>query len=338
MFFEGKRIISFRRFILVAEDVKDLKREFGVTKLADLKPLVAAAKNSAGTKAIAQYEQALKELLALQKQDFIDIFKALKGRPSTIRLLDPPLHEFLPQDREGQEEMAKTMKMKLSEVSEIVHGLKEANPMLGDRGCRLGIAYPEITAMQTRAIVEAALAVKGSQPEIMVPLVGNLKEFQNQQAEIWDVINNIKREKKLSALPLKIKIGTMIEVPRAALTAGEIAHQAEFFSFGTNDLTQMTCGFSRDDAGKFLGDYVRLGFYEYDPFQSLDQEGVGKLMETAVKAGRAERPEIKIGICGEHGGDPRTIKYCHNIGLNYVSGSPYRVPIARHAAALAALG
>ncbi|MDR0867776.1 MAG: pyruvate, phosphate dikinase [Planctomycetota bacterium] len=332
MFFEGKKIVSFRRFILVAEEVKNLKAEFAVGDLNELKKVV---KDANAKKALAQYEQALKELLKLQKQDFVEIFKAMKGRPVVVRLLDPPLHEFVPHDDAGQKEMAKAMGVELAAVRKIVAELNEFNPMLGHRGCRLGITYPEITAMQTRAIVEAGIEVKGSQPEIMVPLVGKLEEFVNQKKVIEATIAAIKAERGLKQLPSHIEIGTMIEVPRAALTADAIAKEAEFFSFGTNDLTQMTCGFSRDDAGKFLKDYVAAGIYEYDPFKSLDQEGVGKLLKYAVKLGREGRKNIKIGICGEHGGDPRTIAFCREAGLNYVSCSPYRVPIARLAAAQA---
>lgn len=339
MFFEGRRIVSFRRFILVAQEVMRLKEEFNCQSIAELKkqcnPRIKGCAKSAAD--IAQYEKALKELLTLQRKDFEGMFRALKGKPCTIRLLDPPLHEFLPHDSKGQAEMAKSMKIKPAEIKKLVDDLHEFNPMLGHRGCRLGISYPEITAMQARAIVEAALKVKGSQPEIMIPLIGSVKEFDNQKAVILSVIEEIKNEKKLRKLPLDIKIGTMIEVPRAAMTADEIAKNAEFFSFGTNDLTQMTCGFSRDDAGTFLGDYVNKDIYEYDPFQSLDQEGVGKVVETAVKLGRKTRKNIKLGICGEHGGEPKSVEFCHRIGLNYVSCSPYRVPIARLAAAQAAI-
>ncbi len=339
MFFEGKRIVSFRRFILVAEEVKRLKDELCCATIDDLKmvcnPKIKGCEKA--SKAIAQYEQALKELLTLQQKDFEGMFKALKGRPCTVRLLDPPLHEFLPQDKDGQAEMAKTMKIKPAEVKALVDGLHEFNPMLGHRGCRLGISYPEITAMQTRAIIQAALKVKGSKPEIMVPLIGNVREFANQKKIIDGVIADILKQKKLNKLPVELNIGTMIEVPRAAMTADEVAEQAEFFSFGTNDLTQMTCGFSRDDAGSFLGDYVNKGMYEYDPFQSLDQNGVGRVIETAVSLGKKARKDIKLGICGEHGGDPKSIEFCHKTGLNYVSCSPYRVPIARLAAAQAAL-
>ena len=332
MFFEGDRIISFRRLILVAEQVKRLRRELataeGEAKKAIEKQLAAPLK---------QYNRAITELLPLQRKDFEGIFKALKGRPCTVRLLDPPLHEFLPHDEAGQKEMAKTMKVDVKRIKETVESLHEFNPMLGHRGCRLGISYPEVSAMQVRAIIEAALKVKGSRPEIMIPLVGAVKELAMQKQVALDTIEAIKREKRLKQLPFPVLIGTMIEVPRAALTADEIAQEAEFFSFGTNDLTQMGCGFSRDDAGKFLGDYVRDGIYEYDPFQVLDQAGVGTLMDMACKLGRAARKGIKLGICGEHGGEPKSVEFCHRVGLDYVSCSPYRVPIAILAAAQAAI-
>jgi len=278
---------------------------------------------------------ALKELLPLQRKDFIGIFKALKGRPATIRFLDPPLHEFVPHDAAGQAEMAKAMKISPKKIAEKVAGLHEFNPMLGHRGCRLGIYYPEITAMQARAVIEAAYAVAGSKPEIMIPLIGNVKELEHQKQIVLDVYADIAKKKKRK-LPY-LKIGTMIEVPRGAITADEIAQEAEFFSFGTNDLTQMGCGFSRDDAGKFLKQYVDLGIYESDPFQVLDRDGVGELVKIAAVKGRAARRNIKLGICGEHGGDPSSVEFCHQVGLDYVSCSPYRVPIARLAAAQAAI-
>jgi pyruvate,orthophosphate dikinase len=330
MFFEGDRIIAFRRLILVAEAVKKMKDSTGITGLAELKKVVGAKDKSV----VEQYEKALKLLLPLQRQDFIDIFKALKGRPCTVRFLDPPLHEFLPHDQKGQAEMAKTLKVSVAEVKKVVEGLHEFNPMLGHRGCRLGITYPEVTAIQARAVAEAACEVKGSKPEIMIPLVGNVKELTMQKAIVLATIAEVEKAKKVK---LSIKIGTMIEVPRAAVTADKIAEEAEFFSFGTNDLTQMGCGFSRDDAGKFLGDYVKCGIYDYDPFQVLDQDGVGELVKIAVERGRATRKDIKLGICGEHGGEPTSVEFCHRVGLNYVSCSPYRVPIARLAAAQAAL-
>jgi len=304
MFFEGDRIVAMREMIL--------------------------ADDEAGRK------KALKKLLPLQRKDFIGIFKALKGRPATIRLLDPPLHEFVPHDAKGQKEMAAAMGVSVATIRNKVNSLHEFNPMLGHRGCRLGIAYPEITAMQARAIFEAAWAVKGARPEIMVPLVGNVKEFTHQKQVILDALEDVKKAKKAKRVPFEFKIGTMIEVPRGALTADEVAAEAEFFSFGTNDLTQMGCGFSRDDAGKFLRPYVQdLGIYEHDPFQTLDREGVGQLVWIAVEKGRAARKNLKLGICGEHGGDPSSIEFCHCVGLDYVSCSPYRVPVARLAAAQA---
>ncbi len=325
MFFEPDKIVSFRRLILVAEEVKKIKEEAGVDSVYDLK---------SDCESVQQYIQALDELLPLQRNDFLGIFKALEGRSATIRLLDPPLHEFLPQDPAGQKEMADTMGVSVERIETIVEALHEFNPMLGHRGCRLGMTYPEVTAMQTRAICEAAVEVAGSKPEIMVPLVGNVRELAAQKAIIQKTIAAVEEEK---GVKLNVMIGTMIEVPRAAMTADEIAEEAEFFSFGTNDLTQMGCGFSRDDAGKFLKDYVAKGIYEYDPFQVLDQGGVGRLVQNGVKLGRQTRPNIKLGICGEHGGEPRSVEFCHRVGLNYVSCSPFRVPIARLAAAQAAI-
>jgi len=332
MFFEGHRIVSFRRLILVAETVKKLREEKGISDLTALQKVCKADK--AAVEAIKQYKRALRELLPLQRKDFVGIFKALKGRPCTVRLLDPPLHEFLPQDAEGQKEMAATMGVKPIEIKRLVEALHEFNPMLGHRGCRLGITYPEVTEMQTRAICEAAVSVKGSKPEIMIPLVGHVRELTNQKAIVERTIADVEKAK---GVKLNVLIGTMIEVPRAAVTADEIAKEAEFFSFGTNDLTQMGCGFSRDDAGKFLGDYVEMGVYDYDPFQVLDQAGVGKLVKMATDDGRKARKNLKVGICGEHGGEPKSVVFCHNVGLDYVSCSPYRVPIARLAAAQAAL-
>jgi len=304
MFFEGDRIVSMRKMILAEDD--------------------------------ASREKALKELLPLQRKDFIGIFKALKGRPATIRLLDPPLHEFVPHDEAGQKEMARAMGVPLAKIKEKVDSLHEFNPMLGHRGCRLGITYPQITAMQARAIIEAAYAVRGAKAEIMIPLVGNVKELAHQKQIVLEVFEKVKSEKK-SKRPPQIKIGTMIEVPRGAITADQIATEAEFFSFGTNDLTQMGCGFSRDDAGRFLQQYVEMGIYESDPFQVIDRVGVGELMRIAVEKGRAVRPDLKLGICGEHGGEPSSVEFCHQIGLDYVSCSPYRVPVARLAAAQAAI-
>ncbi|MCP4653644.1 MAG: pyruvate, phosphate dikinase [Candidatus Omnitrophica bacterium] len=337
MFFEGDRIISFRKMILVAQKVKDLRDAIASETSCSVKKELLKELE----KPLWQYTQALKELLPSQRKDFEGIFKALKGFPCTIRFLDPPLHEFLPQDEKGQQGLAKAMKVNYSAVKRTVESLHEFNPMLGHRGCRLGISYPEITEMQARAVIEAAINVKKKKisvnPEIMIPLVGNVKELKMQKQIVLDIIEKIKKEKKLKKLPFDLKIGTMIEVPRAALTADEVAKEAEFFSFGTNDLTQMSCGFSRDDAGKFLGDYVDMGIYESDPFQSLDTAGVGKLVDMASTLGRKTRKNIKLGICGEHGGDPASVKFCHDVGLNYVSCSPFRVPIARLAAAQAAL-
>ena len=333
MFFEGDRIVSFRRLILVAETVKRLCAEMEAASDERVKKVI----NRKLAKPLKQYNQALQELLPLQRKDFIGIFKALKGRPCTVRLLDPPLHEFLPHDETGQKEMAKTMRVPANKIKATVNSLHEFNPMLGHRGCRLGISYPEVTAMQVRAIIEAALKVKGSRPEIMIPLVGHVKELAMQKQVALDTIAAIKKERRLKKLPFPALIGTMIEVPRAAVTADEVAQEADFFSFGTNDLTQMGCGFSRDDAGKFLGDYVAHGIYENDPFQVLDQAGVGKLVELAVAGGRKTNPGIKLGICGEHGGEPASVEFCHKVGLNYVSCSPFRVPIACLAAAQAAI-
>jgi pyruvate,orthophosphate dikinase len=305
MFFEGDRIVAMRQMIL-AEDVEARKK-------------------------------ALKQLLPLQRKDFVGIFKALKGRPATIRFLDPPLHEFVPHDEAGQKQMAKVMGVPLKVVKDKVESLHEFNPMLGHRGCRLGITYPEITAMQARAVLEAAFKVPGAKPEIMIPLVGSVKELANQKQVVLDVIDEVMKEKKVKKLPFELLIGTMIEVPRGALTADEVAQEAEFFSFGTNDLTQMACGFSRDDAGTFLGHYVEEGIYDADPFQTLDRSGVGQLVQIAAAKGRAARKGLKLGICGEHGGDPASVEFCHMVGLNYVSCSPFRVPVARLAAAQAAI-
>jgi pyruvate,orthophosphate dikinase len=337
MFFEGNRIVSFRKMIVVAPEVKRLRdaieQEKDSQKKENLKKHLQ--------KPFKQYLDALAELLPLQRTDFEGIFKALRGYPCTIRFLDPPLHEFLPHDEEGQKQLAEALGLYFGDIKKIVSFLKEMNPMLGHRGCRLGIVYPEITEMQTRAIIEAAVnsSRKGIKvkPEIMVPLIGNVKELELQKEIILQTIEKIKKERKLTKLPFEVKIGTMIEVPRAAVTADEIAKAADFFSFGTNDLTQMGCGFSRDDAGSFLADYVRMGIYDSDPFQSLDQNGVGKLVKISVDLGRKTKKDLKIGICGEHGGEPKSIDFCHRVGLNYVSCSPYRVPIARLSAAQAAM-
>ena len=281
---------------------------------------------------------ALAKLLPMQRGDFEGIFEAMDGFGVTIRLLDPPLHEFVPHQTATQKELAEEMGISLAEVKAKVDGLEEFNPMLGHRGCRLGITYPEITEMQTRAIIEAALAVKERgvdvHPEIMIPLVGSLKEIQNQ-ANVINITAAKVFEEQGKTIPYMV--GTMIEVPRAALTANEIAQVADFFSFGTNDLTQMTYGFSRDDAPKFLKFYKEHGIIKVDPFEVLDQEGVGQLVEMGVKKGRSVKPELKVGICGEHGGEPSSVKFCAKLGMNYVSCSPFRVPIARVAAAQAAI-
>ncbi len=271
-------------------------------------------------------QKALNKLLPFQKEDFKSLFEIMGERPVTIRLLDPPLHEFLPKEEDEIIEISKELNVSIDSLHKKIEDLHETNPMLGHRGCRLGIIYPEITKMQARAIFEAAKETN-AKAEVMVPLVGTLKEFENQK----NIINEIAEELNFK----NYSVGTMIEVPRGAITASEIAKQAEFFSFGTNDLTQMTLGFSRDDVGKFIPEYIKKGLYERDPFQVLDQIGVGELMKMAIKGGRESRPNIKLGICGEHGGEPSSIDFCHRIGLDYVSCSPYRVPIAKLAAAQA---
>ena len=306
MFFEGDKILSMREMIL--------------------------AKDETGRR------KALTKLLPLQRADFIDIFEAMEGLPVTVRLLDPPLHEFVPHDEKGQHEIAEVMGISFEEVHNRVEGLLELNPMLGLRGCRLGNLYPEITEMQTRAILEAALELKKkgikTNPEIMVPLTSILYEFLAQRKIIDETAQLVFKERGDS---IEYKVGTMIEIPRAALTAQRIATSAEFFSFGTNDLTQMTFGFSRDDVAKFLPMYLEKGILKEDPFAILDQNGVGQLVELATNRGRAVKPDLKCGICGEHGGEPSSVKFCHKVGLDYVSCSPFRVPIARLAAAQAAL-
>lgn len=285
-----------------------------------------------------QRRKALDKLLPMQRSDFEGLFTEMKGNPVTIRFLDPPLHEFLPTEEEDIKALAKEMNLKYEELKGIIADLHEFNPMMGHRGCRLAVTYPEMAEMQTRAVIEAAINVnkKGMhiEPEIMIPLVGEVKELKY----VKDVVVKTADEVIAKAgVDMHYKVGTMIEIPRAAITADEIAKEAEFFSFGTNDLTQMTFGFSRDDAGKFLDEYYNKKIYESDPFARLDQNGVGKLVEMAVKLGKSVRPDIKLGICGEHGGDPSSVEFCHRAGLNYVSCSPFRVPIARLAAAQAAI-
>jgi pyruvate,orthophosphate dikinase len=284
--------------------------------------------------------RAVMKLLPFQKKDFLGIFEAMAGKPVTIRLLDPPLHEFvgsLLEDRKALNDLADATHMTAAGIKTRIEALHEFNPMLGHRGCRLGIVYPEITEMQARAILEAAaeLTEKGVKvlPEIMIPLIGHVKELAHQKAIVMRVAEEVKKRKKLRKLDFMV--GTMIEVPRACVTADEVAAEAEFFSFGTNDLTQMGCGFSRDDAGGFLPHYVEAGIYDEDPFQALDQDGIGQLLAMGVEKGRQTRAGLKCGICGEHGGDPSSIDFCHRVGLDYVSCSPFRVPIARLAAAQA---
>ncbi len=304
MFFEGDRIKAMREMILSNDEEGRRK--------------------------------ALNKLLPIQREDFEGILEAMNGLPVTIRLLDPPLHEFVPHEEENQKEMADEMGISVEEVKAKVESLAEFNPMLGHRGCRLGNTYPEITEMQARAVIEAALNLKKkgviTKPEIMIPLIGTEKEFRMQEDIVRSTAEKVFEER---GDKVEYMVGTMIEIPRAALTADLIAKRAEFFSFGTNDLTQMTFGYSRDDAGKFLPVYLEKGILENDPFQVLDQEGVGQLVEMGTKKGRSSRPDLKVGICGEHGGEPSSVEFCHSVGMNYVSCSPYRVPIARLAAAQA---
>ena len=306
MFFEGERINAVREMILADDE--------------------------------AGRRKALAKLLPMQRTDFEGLFQVMAGLPVTIRLLDPPLHEFVPHDAAGQQVMATQMQASLGKIRMRVEELHEFNPMMGHRGCRLGISYPEITEMQARAIFEAALNMQARGCEvklqIMVPLVGTVREFNAQAALIRATAAKVFAER---AGQLVYMLGSMIETPRAALVADSIGRQAEFFSFGTNDLTQMTLGFSRDDAGKFLPDYLKKGIYAHDPFRSIDQKGVGLLVTMAVEKGRSVRPGIEVGVCGEHGGDPVSVAFFHRAGLDYVSCSPFRVPIARLAAAQAAI-
>jgi pyruvate,orthophosphate dikinase len=306
MFFEGDRIDAMREMIL------------------------------AGSK--ADRAKALAKLLPYQREDFVGIFKALKGLPATIRFLDPPLHEFLPNDHAQQNELANKLGVPVDNISRRVHELHEFNPMLGHRGCRLGIVYPEISEMQARAVFEAAAEVQKEgikvRPEIMIPLVGFPRELKLQIDIVHRVAADVAKEQDAK---FNYLVGTMIEIPRAALVADEIARDAQFFSFGTNDLTQTTLGMSRDDSGTFLPTYTELDIVDANPFASIDQKGVGRLMEITRDLGRKTRPDIKLGICGEHGGEPTSVKFCHRLGLDYVSCSPFRVPIARLAAAQASL-
>jgi pyruvate,orthophosphate dikinase len=306
MFFGGKRIAAVREMIL--SDTKEGR------------------------------EKALEKLLPMQKEDFMGIFKEMDGNPVTIRTLDPPLHEFLPHTDDELKELAATMNVSFEKVKARVEALHEFNPMLGHRGCRLGVVYPEITAMQARAILEAACEVKKAgvdvKPEIMIPLISHVNELKSQETVVREVAKEVFDKYGMSVDYL---VGTMIEIPRAAITADEVATVAEFFSFGTNDLTQTTFGMSRDDSGVFLPFYVENKILAKDPFQSIDQGGVGKLMEWGVQRGRETREKLKVGICGEHGGEPASVEFCHRINLDYVSCSPFRVPIARLAAAQAVL-
>ncbi|MDD2279550.1 MAG: PEP-utilizing enzyme, partial [Bacteroidales bacterium] len=306
MFFEGDRIKAMREMILANDETGRRK--------------------------------ALEKLLPMQRADFEGIFEAMQGLPVTVRLLDPPLHEFVPHEEANQKEMAKELGISLEDVREKVESLHEFNPMLGHRGCRLGVTYPEITEMQARAIIEAALNLKKKGiktfPEIMVPLIGDVTEFRDQEHIIRTTVEKVFAERNDR---IEYMVGTMIEVPRAALTADKVAEYAEFFSFGTNDLTQMTMGFSRDDAGKFLPEYIDRGILKADPFQILDQTGVGQLIEMGVQRGRSTKKNLKVGICGEHGGEPSSVEFCNSVGMDYVSCSPFRVPIARLAAAQAVL-
>ena len=299
---------------------------------------IAAIREMIVSKTSEQREIALNKILPMQRSDFEGLYKVMSGYPVVIRLLDPPLHEFLPHDDEEISALAKDMNMSFDELKSIVVNLHEFNPMMGHRGCRLSITYPEIAVMQTKAIIQAAINVKKEgykvKPEIMVPLVGEVKELKYVKNIITETADKLIKE---SGLDIKYYVGTMIEIPRACLVADEIAKEAEFFSFGTNDLTQLTYGFSRDDAGKFLKFYYDKKIFEFDPFQKVDQIGVGKLMKMAIQDAKRRRPSIELGICGEHGGNPPTIEFCHNIGLTYVSCSPFRVPIARLAAAQAAV-
>ena len=299
---------------------------------------IAAIREMIVSKTKEQREKALEKILPMQRGDFEGLFREMKGLPVTIRLLDPPLHEFLPHTDEEIRDLAKDMNMTFEELKNIVAGLHEFNPMMGHRGCRLDVTYPEIGVMQTKAIIGAAINVKKEgidvKPEIMIPLVGDYKELVYVKQIITSTADEMLKE---ADMDIHYMVGTMIEIPRAALIADKIAKEAEFFSFGTNDLTQMTFGFSRDDAGKFLGEYYSKNIYDFDPFARVDEEGVGKLVEMAAELGRKTRPDIELGICGEHGGNPASVEYCHRIGLTYVSCSPFRVPIARLAAAQAAI-
>ena len=301
---------------------------------------IAAFREMICADTLEEREAALDKILPYQQGDFEKLYEALEGNPVTIRFLDPPLHEFVPTEEADIKALADAQGKSVEDIKALISSLHEFNPMMGHRGCRLTVTYPEIAKMQTKAVIRAAINVKKAHPdwalvpEIMIPLTGEVKELKFVKDV---VVATADAEIAAAGIDLKYEVGTMIEIPRAALTADEIAKEAEFFCFGTNDLTQMTFGFSRDDAGKFLGDYYKKKIYESDPFAKLDQKGVGQLIQMAVEKGRKTRPDIKLGICGEHGGDPSSVEFCHKIGLDYVSCSPFRVPIARLAAAQAAL-
>ena len=288
---------------------------------------------------VEERENALAKIEPMQQKDFEALYEAMENYSVTIRYLDPPLHEFVPTEEADIKLLAETQGKSVEQIKAIIAGLHEFNPMMGHRGCRLAVTFPEIAKMQTRAVIKAAIAVSKRKnikivPEIMIPLVGEVKELKYVKNIVCQTADEVLKNENFE---MKYHVGTMIEIPRAALTADEIAKEADFFSFGTNDLTQMTFGFSRDDAGKFLGSYYDKKIYENDPFAKLDQKGVGKLVKMAATLGREANPDIHLGICGEHGGDPSSVEFCHNVGLDYVSCSPYRVPIARLAAAQAAI-
>ena len=347
MFFEETRIAYVRQMMLSAPQVRRIQRRLDAALMAktqasgeglrQIEKEIALIEAEFGeTRRI--YDGALAKLLPEQRKDFEGIFEVMNGLPVVIRLLDPPLHEFLPQVPEIQARLAQQMGIPAAEVAERVNELRELNPMLGHRGCRLGLIYPDVYNMQVQAIMEAAVNVKKRgvdvRPEIMIPLVGTDHELRISREYADKVCKDVLARTRAK---IEYKIGTMIEIPRAALTADQVAEYADFFSFGTNDLTQMTYGFSRDDVGPFVPEYVEREILAHDPFQVLDQEGVGQLIKMGVERGRKTKPKLKIGICGEHGGEPRSVKFCYQVGMNYVSCSPYRVPVARLAAAQAAI-
>ena len=303
------------------------------------KDRIAAIREMICSDTVEERENALAKIEPMQQKDFEALYEAMEDYSVTIRYLDPPLHEFVPTEEADIKLLAETQGKSVEQIKAIIAGLHEFNPMMGHRGCRLAVTFPEIAKMQTRAVIKAAIAVSKRKnikivPEIMIPLVGEVKELKYVKNIVCQTADEVLKKENFE---MEYHVGTMIEIPRAALTADEIAKEADFFSFGTNDLTQMTFGFSRDDAGKFLGSYYDKKIYENDPFAKLDQKGVGKLVKMAATLGREANPDIHLGICGEHGGDPSSVEFCHNVGLDYVSCSPYRVPIARLAAAQAAI-